>query len=129
MGFLLLNLGKYDEAESNLTEALDGYRRVLGDEHPSTLTVTFMYANLLHKLNRLSEALEFAELFFNGSSNILGSSHERTLGSIDLVIAIHDALHAQDPTAGHDFNAQAWRDEKARRLASVEAHELESSEQ
>ena len=37
MGNLLCRQGKYDEAIPYLVEALEGKRRVLGDEHSSTL--------------------------------------------------------------------------------------------
>ena len=45
--FKLSNKIKYDEAEPYYREALEGFRRVLSDDHPNILTVEISLAELL----------------------------------------------------------------------------------
>ena len=56
MGFLLDSQGKLSEAETYYREALEGSRRVLGDDHPLTLTSINNMGGLLHSQGKLSEA-------------------------------------------------------------------------
>ena len=51
MGSLLQAQGKLDEALPLLEEALEGRRRVLGDDHPNTLETIELHEELL-KLRR-----------------------------------------------------------------------------
>ncbi len=56
MGFLLQLRGKLAEAEPYWREALEGRRRVLGDEHPHTLISINSMGGLLNSQGRLAEA-------------------------------------------------------------------------
>jgi len=38
-----------------------------------------------------------------------GENHERTVKCVQLLVALYDAWHAAEPTAGHDAQAAAWR--------------------
>jgi len=56
MGDLLYMQGKHEEAEVYYTEALEGRRRVLGDEHPDTLLSICNMGNLLYMQGKFDEA-------------------------------------------------------------------------
>jgi tetratricopeptide (TPR) repeat protein len=64
MGDLLHYQGKLDEAEPYYREALEGFRRVLGDEHPDTLIAVNNMAYLQWSLGRLTDA---ESLFADGT--------------------------------------------------------------
>ncbi|MFT7465573.1 MAG: hypothetical protein ACI9EF_003942 [Pseudohongiellaceae bacterium] len=55
MGSLLLAQSKYDEAEPYLREAMEGTRRVLGDDHEDTLTLMHNRGVLLRYHGRFDE--------------------------------------------------------------------------
>lgn len=44
--------GSYDDAEQMVRRALDGYEKVLGNEHPGTLTSVYCLAYLLQQQQR-----------------------------------------------------------------------------
>ena len=60
----LRNQGKHDEAEAMNRRALDGYEKVLGEEHPYTLTSVSNLASVLRDQGKYEEAetinLEFS---------------------------------------------------------------------
>ena len=53
---VLNGLGRLEEAEAELRAVLEIRRRVLGDEHPATLTSRNNLAGVLNGLGRLEEA-------------------------------------------------------------------------
>ena len=56
MGYLLQAQGRLAEAEPYYRKALEVSRRVLGDEHPSTLSSINNMGGLLQAQGRLAEA-------------------------------------------------------------------------
>ena len=56
MASVITKLGRLDEAESLTRRTLDSQRRVLGAEHPSTLTTISQLGGLLQDRGRLDEA-------------------------------------------------------------------------
>ncbi|KAH0555788.1 hypothetical protein GP486_006269, partial [Trichoglossum hirsutum] len=71
--------GKYEEAEAMNRRALDGKEKVLGKEHPSTLTSVYSLANLLHEQKRYEAASELYQRASSGYRVILGQSHPTTI--------------------------------------------------
>ena len=109
LAFLLQSQDKNDEALPYFTEGFESSRSVLGDEHQDTLRTAFYYTESLQKLNRFIKARDLAEFCIRGYAKSMGPSHAFTMASINMNIEIHDALHSQDPTAGHDAKAQQMR--------------------
>jgi non-specific serine/threonine protein kinase/serine/threonine-protein kinase len=56
MGYLLKEQGKFDEAEPFYRKALEGRRRVLGDDHPHTLSSIRNMGYLLKEQGKFDEA-------------------------------------------------------------------------
>jgi hypothetical protein len=81
MGGLLFLMGKYAEAEPYSSEALQGKRRVLGDEHRSTLSSINNMGGLLNKLCRHDEAAELLQAGEAAARQVYTGANERRLGS------------------------------------------------
>jgi tetratricopeptide (TPR) repeat protein len=62
MGLLLKSQGKLDEAEVYYTEALEGFRRVLGNEHPYTLYSINDLAELYDAWGKPEEAQKYRDM-------------------------------------------------------------------
>jgi tetratricopeptide (TPR) repeat protein len=58
MAFVLYNQGKYDEALQAYQEVFDIWKRELGPEHPSTLTIRNDMAFVLSKQGKYYEFLQ-----------------------------------------------------------------------
>jgi serine/threonine protein kinase/Tfp pilus assembly protein PilF len=59
IGSTYVALGKYDEAEPHLVEALETRRWVLGDAHPDTLDSIGNMGGLLHSQSKFDEAMPY----------------------------------------------------------------------
>ena len=57
-------------------------KRLLGDEHPDTLTSMHNLAHTLHSQDRREEALTMMERCFQSRQRILGSQHPYTRSSL-----------------------------------------------
>jgi non-specific serine/threonine protein kinase/serine/threonine-protein kinase len=75
-------LGKLDAAEPLYREALEGRRRKLGDEHPSTLTSINNLSALLHARGKLDDAEPLIREALEARRSTLGDDHPDTLNSI-----------------------------------------------
>jgi len=75
MGLLFQNQGKLDVAESLLREALEGRRRVVGNEHPATLVSMNNLAGLLQEQGRLDDAELLYREAWKTSRLALGGTH------------------------------------------------------
>jgi len=84
-------LGKYDEAEGHLVESLAIYRRVLGNEHPSTLNSIGNMGNLLSDQGKYDEAEVYYTEALEGFRRVLGNEHPYTLYSINALAELYDA--------------------------------------
>ncbi len=80
---LLHSQGRLAEAEPYLREALDGHRRVLGEEHPHTLTSMNNLAATLSALGDASGARELDEEALSVRRRVLGEEHPDTLQSMN----------------------------------------------
>jgi len=62
-----------------LREALEGYRRTLGDTHADTLTSINNLASLLQDQGKLSEAEPLMREAVSGAKKTLGDAHPTTV--------------------------------------------------
>ena len=83
MGFLLQSQGKLSEAEPYHREALDGRRRVLGNNHPDTLISTGSMDFLLRLQDKLSGAEPYYQEALQGSRRVLGDLAVGAMGDDD----------------------------------------------
>ena len=85
MGSLLQSQGRFDEAQQFYREALEGQRRVLGDDHPNTLASISNLGTLLVAQGQLDEAEQLFGEALQTRRRTLGDDHPRTLRSIGMV--------------------------------------------
>jgi tetratricopeptide (TPR) repeat protein len=91
MGVLLQAQGKLSEAEPYFREALEVRRRVLGEEHPNTLTSISNMGGLLYAQGKLSEAESYFREALEVRRRVLGEEHPSTLTSINNMGALLQA--------------------------------------
>ena len=70
--------GKYEEIEEMYGQALELRERVLGKEHPDTLTSVYCLAYLLHHKKRYKDAEVFYHRAYSGYRKTLGEKHPTT---------------------------------------------------
>ncbi|TVQ32012.1 MAG: serine/threonine protein kinase [Phycisphaeraceae bacterium] len=75
-------IGLLDRATQPQVEALEIRRRILGDEHPSTLTSIESMGGLLQNQGKLAEAEPYFREALEVSRRVLGDEHPDTLVSI-----------------------------------------------
>ena len=81
-------LGLYDEAEPHRARALEVRRRVLGDEHPDTLSALEAVGEL-HELQRQGEVLPFVQTAFEARRRLLGPDDPDTLHSMNYLAFLY----------------------------------------
>ena len=96
MGLLLEKRGKLAEAEPYVREALEARRRILGDEHPDTLSLISGMGLLLRAQGKLSEAEPYSREAFQSACRALGEEHADTLMYLKNLALL---LEAQDKPA------------------------------
>ena len=116
--FLLQSQGRLAEAEQYCREALEGFRRVLGNDHASTLNAINTMGFVLHKQGRLSEAEPFLREALEEQRRVLGHGHMRTLAAKSnlalLLVDLGKALEAEKltretiATALETLGAEHW---------------------
>ena len=79
---LLMEQGGEKEAEHLYREALGGRRRVLGNEHPSTLVSINNLGSLLQAQGKLADAEALCREALAGQRRVLGNEHPNTLSVI-----------------------------------------------
>ena len=88
MGVLLESQGKLDEAEPFFREAIEAQRRVLGDDHPDTLSAIFNMGALLQSQGKPAEAEPLLREALEGRRRVLGDDHPDTLRSIEQLSSV-----------------------------------------
>ena len=78
LGWVLSSQGKYDKAEKMHGQALALRGRVLGKEHPDTLTSVYCLAYLLHHKKQYEDAEVFYHRAYAGYRMTLGEKHPTT---------------------------------------------------
>ena len=79
IGSTLKELNRFDEAYKIEKETLDLRKKVLGIEHPDTLTTMNNIGQTLKKLNRVDEAYKIFKEAVNVSFNVNGPTHPHTI--------------------------------------------------
>ncbi len=113
LGHLLRDLGRLDEAEVLGSEAVRGATVKLDPSHPFRLAAISQYGRTLTALKRYGEAeahlLETHERFVN----TLGPEHDRTIKTVNFLVALYEAWDAAEPGKGYDAKAAEWRAKRA----------------
>jgi len=81
MGEVYWSLGLYSEAQPLFERALDTRRRILGPEHPDTLTTMERLARTEERLGKYPEAEKLMQASFDVRSRVLGPDHPDTIQS------------------------------------------------
>ncbi|KAI8686582.1 NACHT domain-containing protein [Fusarium keratoplasticum] len=82
LGLVLQYQGKYEEAEPMNRRALEGYEKVLGREHPHTLTSVSNLGLVLQYQGKYEEAEQMSRRAVEGYEKVLGREHPDTLTSV-----------------------------------------------
>lgn len=72
---LLADQGKYAAAEAEYRAVLKLQEKVLGPQHPDTLSTCFYLARCLHAEGSKGEAKELAKRAVDGARKVLGQEH------------------------------------------------------
>ncbi len=81
-GQCLLSDGRYNEAEAPFLEVMERHKRVLGQEHPDTLTSMANLASTYRNQGRWKEAEDLHVQVMETSLRVLGQEHPDTLTSM-----------------------------------------------
>ena len=90
MGDVYRSLGLYPQAQSLLTRAVDIRRRVLGPQHPDTLTSMYSLGGNLEVQGRYAEAEKLDRETLDTQRRALGLEHPDTLRSMDRLADVLD---------------------------------------
>jgi serine/threonine protein kinase len=92
LGLTYRALGLYDQALPHLSEALNLYRRLGGEDDPETLDAQKELGQLLHKQGRLDEAHDLYQDELDRRLRIYGENHIETAGATNNVAVILQKL-------------------------------------
>ncbi len=88
MGEVYASLGLYEQSRPLFEKAVETRRRVLGPEHPDTLTSMDFLARNLERQGHGAEAEALARTTLEARSRVLGPEHPDTIGSIHDLAAV-----------------------------------------
>ncbi|KAL8763279.1 MAG: hypothetical protein Q9194_007383 [Teloschistes cf. exilis] len=94
--------GSYDNAEQMNRRALDGREKVLGKEHPETLTSISNLASVLRYQGKYDEAEQMNQRALDGREKILGKEHPHTLTSEEAERMNRRALDGREKVLGKE---------------------------
>ncbi|KAH7116615.1 P-loop containing nucleoside triphosphate hydrolase protein [Dactylonectria estremocensis] len=80
--------GMYEEAEQMNRRALDAREKVLGREHPSTLTSVNNLASVLQDQGKYEEAEQMNRRALDAKEKVLGREHPSTLASVSNLASV-----------------------------------------
>jgi tetratricopeptide (TPR) repeat protein len=78
----LLSDGRYNEAEELFVQVMETFKRVLGEEHPSTMSSMANLASTYRNQGRWKEAKELEMQVMETRKRVLGEEHPSTLSSM-----------------------------------------------
>ena len=79
MGCLLRSRGALREAQDAISHALKGYEDLLGNDHPTCLTIRSNLAGVLYERGMFEEAKEMQQAVLADRTRVLGDKHPDTL--------------------------------------------------
>ncbi|KAM0691630.1 hypothetical protein Q7P36_007829 [Cladosporium allicinum] len=82
MGHVLWKEGRWREAEELVVKAMEASRRVVGEEHPSTLSAMANLAATYRNQGRWKEAEELQVKVMEARSRVVGEEHPDTLSAM-----------------------------------------------
>ena len=82
LGVVLYEKGKYEEAKVFWLTALEGRRRILGEEHMNTLTSLMNMGIILKNMKDYEGALDYYQQALRMQEKVLGKTHPGTLMTI-----------------------------------------------
>ena len=88
LAILLARLGEPQAARELNEDTLDRRRRVLGEDHPDTLTSAFILAAELSELGEYQAAKELNEDTLDRRRRVLGDRHPDTMGSYGFALIL-----------------------------------------
>jgi serine/threonine protein kinase/Flp pilus assembly protein TadD len=88
MGEVYASLGLYEQSRPLFEKAVETRRRVLGPEHPDTLTSMDFLARNLERQGHGAEAEALARETLEARSRVLGPEHPDTIGSMHDLAAV-----------------------------------------
>jgi serine/threonine protein kinase/Tfp pilus assembly protein PilF len=88
IGSTYISLGKYEEVEEHYAEALETRRRILGNEHPSTLASIGSMGVLLYYQGKYDEAQVYYAEALETQRRVLGNEHPDTLRTINSMFVL-----------------------------------------
>ncbi|CUS09496.1 unnamed protein product, partial [Tuber aestivum] len=90
LGLYFRDMGKYDESEKMHRHALEGREKILGPDHPDTLTSVNNLALVLREQGKYGESEKMHRHALEGREKILGPDHPNTLTSVNnLALVLH----------------------------------------
>jgi serine/threonine protein kinase/tetratricopeptide (TPR) repeat protein len=96
VGGVYRTLGLYAQAEAHLPVALETNKRLLGEEHPATLSSMNDLAILYEMQGRYDEAEQLYVETLETRKRVLGEEHSHTLSSMDNLGLLYKAQHRYD---------------------------------
>jgi tetratricopeptide (TPR) repeat protein len=85
MGFAYLDLGIYSQAQKQIERAIELRRRLLGEDHPDTLSVMNDLAYLYRAEGKYAQAEPLASKVLEVRRRLLGEEHQDTLRSMNVL--------------------------------------------
>jgi pentatricopeptide repeat protein len=82
LGSVLFRQGKYEEAEAMYQRALEAREKVLGQEHPDTLTGVNSLGSVLFRQGKYEEAEAMYQRMLEARERVLGQEHPDTLTTV-----------------------------------------------
>ncbi|KAL4744045.1 P-loop containing nucleoside triphosphate hydrolase protein [Aspergillus similis] len=83
LGSLYKDQGKLKEADEICQQALAGYKKALGPDHPSTLDTVHILGSVYKDQGKLKEAEEMYQQALAGKEKALGLDHPSTLDTVN----------------------------------------------
>ena len=108
LAMLCFEEGDLDTAEPLLREALEGNRRVLGDDHLYTLNTIGEMGQLLEVRGRLAEAESHYREALERSSRVLGDNHPHTITLDGRMSDLLESMDKHEEALPHYLEALEW---------------------
>jgi len=93
LGKVYLELGRYDDADTHLTTALESLRELYGDDHPGALTAAHLLGRLRQDQGRLDDAKALFTSTLEKQRRVLGEDHRDTLTSLNSLGVLYVEQH------------------------------------